>query len=62
MSDEDNHDWVHFADPIQCPECGFHTHELIRAVSMDDTRGKVLMCDTCYDDGEGQKEWNEEWE
>jgi hypothetical protein len=43
---------MYFADLIECPECGFHTHELTRATSMDDARGKVLMCDACHEDSE----------
>ena len=52
---------TYFQEPIQCPECGLHTKELIRGASMDDERGKVTMCDACYDDGEGQKDWDDTW-
>ena len=57
---EDYPERVWFQDPIQCPECGLHTHELIQGTSMDDVRGKVMMCDTCFDDtDEGLEEWED---
>ena len=54
---------VYFPDPIQCPECGLHTNELMLGTSLDDMRGKVMMCDTCYEDSdEGLEEWeNGDW-
>jgi hypothetical protein len=49
---------MYFPELIECPECGFHTHELVLATSMDDARGKVLMCDACWEDTpEGWEEY-----
>ena len=41
---------MYFADLIECPECGFHVHELTHV--HDSPRGKTLMCDACRDDSE----------
>jgi len=50
---------MYFPDLIECPECGFHTHELTQAMSMDDARGKVLMCEACHEDSENDEPFEE---
>ena len=35
--------YAHFEEPIECPECGYHTQELIQITSE-----QVLMCEGCY--------------
>ncbi len=41
---------MYFPELIECPECGFHTHELVLGTGMDNAKGKVLMCDACWED------------
>jgi hypothetical protein len=38
--------FAHFREPIQCPECGFHTHELYHSCANAEN-GTVLMCEAC---------------
>ena len=53
---------MYFPELIECPECGFHTHELMRATSSKSGES-VLMCEECYDDAEeGLEEWDASWE
>ena len=42
---------VWFPDPIQCPECGLHTHELSRTKMQSLPNGwTTVKCDACYED------------
>jgi hypothetical protein len=41
---------MYFQDLIECPECGFHVHELTHVHDLP--RGKVLMCEACHEDSE----------
>ena len=60
---------AYFDDPIECPECGYSTSELLEATSTN-TGERILMCQGCYEETEeGVNELNEygeerevEWE
>jgi len=41
-----NMSYAYYEHPIECPECGYHTHELVEVPMMHDQ--KVLMCEGCY--------------
>jgi hydrogenase maturation factor HypF (carbamoyltransferase family) len=51
MNSTDNYEKVYFAEPIQCPECGLHTHELSRMENSDGYK-VAMICDACYEDYE----------
>ena len=36
---------AYFEHPIECPECGYHTHELVEIPMRND---RVLMCEGCH--------------
>ena len=38
--------YAYYEHPIECPECGYHTHELVEVPMTHDQ--KVLMCEGCY--------------
>ena len=38
--------YAYFEKPIECPECGYHTQELVQVTNFDGHR--VLMCEGCY--------------
>ena len=53
---------MYFPESKECPECGFHTHELVKAMSKNSGQ-RVLMCEGCYDDtDEALKEWDTTWD
>ena len=45
--------FTYFEEPIVCPECGFHTHELWHDLDTDE-KGKVLKCESCFADSTGE--------
>ena len=48
--------FTHFPDPIACPECGLHTHELWHET---DEKNKILMCEACWEDSEEEGKLDE---
>ena len=49
--------YAYFEKPIECPECGYHTHELVEVPMMHNQ--KVLMCEGCYTALLENEEYNE---
>lgn len=51
---------AYFSDPIECPECGYHTCELSKATSRASGQ-RVLMCENCFTDSEeGLEGWEDD--
>ena len=51
---------MYFAEQIDCPECGFATHELAKAKNISGEN--VLMCQACWvDTDEGLEDWDGLW-
>ena len=51
--------YAYYDDPIECPECGYSTSELLKATSKHSGE-RVLMCQGCYEDSEeGLQQINE---
>ena len=42
---------MYFQETVECPECGFHTHEL------NVINNNLLVCDDCVD--ESYEDWRE---
>jgi hypothetical protein len=40
--------YAYYREPIDCPECGFLTHELYNAT--DPEGQQALLCQNCFDD------------
>ena len=38
--------YAYFEEPIECPECGYHTQELVQVKNFDSQQ--VLICEGCY--------------
>ena len=49
--------YAYYEHPIECPECGYQTHELVEVPIMHDQ--KVLMCEGCYTELLENEECNE---
>ena len=53
---------AYYEEPVECPECGYSTNELVEAISKHSNE-KVLMCEGCYADTcEGIEDWDMAWD